>query len=73
MRPQRRQNWRFVGVVGGLFGTILLALYPIAIQPYLDSSEWKTTQQHTRKSIVQEEVQPGGMRVWSDPFERKKR
>ncbi|ODM89070.1 Small integral membrane protein 20 [Orchesella cincta] len=30
-------------------------------------------QRHTRQGIKQEEIQPGNMKVWSDPFGRKKK
>ncbi|CAG7721259.1 unnamed protein product, partial [Allacma fusca] len=29
-------------------------------------------QARNRAGVKQEEIQPGGMKVWSDPFERKK-
>lgn len=50
---------------------VVLALYPIVIHPYLFVHEYKQIQKHTRKDIDQESVQPGGMKVWSDPFGRK--
>ncbi|XP_033106018.1 small integral membrane protein 20-like [Anneissia japonica] len=51
----------FVGLVG-------VALYPIIIQPYFNPKPWQNTQKEARKDINQEDIQPGGMRVWSDPF-----
>lgn len=38
-------GWRFAALVGGLVGALGLALYPIAIAPYLNSDEWKKIQE----------------------------
>ncbi|OWR51967.1 hypothetical protein KGM_213254 [Danaus plexippus plexippus] len=59
-------------MIGGLVGLIGLTLYPIVISPMIDVSEYKEIQKVTRKNINQEEIQPGNMKVWSDPFGRKK-
>ncbi|XP_068623193.1 small integral membrane protein 20 [Battus philenor] len=66
------KGWRYTAFVGGLVGIIGLALYPIAVSPMLDPSEYKRIQKETRKNIRQEDIQPGNMKVWSDPFGRKK-
>uniref|UniRef100_A0A023G992 Putative secreted protein n=1 Tax=Amblyomma triste TaxID=251400 RepID=A0A023G992_AMBTT len=58
-------------ILGGFVTAVVAALYPIAIHPYLHVDEYKQVQQQTRKGIDQESVQPGGMKVWSDPFGRK--
>lgn len=58
-------------LIGGFAAAVVLALYPIVIHPYLFVHEYKQIQKHTRKDIDQESVQPGGMKVWSDPFGRK--
>ena len=59
-----------MGVITGVIG---LALYPIAVKPYIDASSWKKIQSQNREDmgITREERQPGGMKVWQDPFERK--
>ncbi|XP_053616383.1 small integral membrane protein 20 [Plodia interpunctella] len=66
------RNARYVVFLTGFVGFIGLTLYPIAISPMLDSSEYKKIQKETRKHIDQEKIQPGNMPVWSDPFGRKK-
>jgi len=33
-------GWRYAALVGGLVGSIVLAMYPIAIHPYLYPDKW---------------------------------
>ncbi|KAI5635241.1 hypothetical protein NE865_12033 [Phthorimaea operculella] len=66
------KGWRYTAFIGGFVGLIGLTLYPIAISPMIDSSEYKKIQRETRRGIRQEDIQPGNMKVWSDPFDRKK-
>lgn len=65
-------GWRYATLIGSLVGLIGVVFYPIAIDPYLNPDKWKKIQNETRKGIQQEEIQPGGMKVWSDPFDRPK-
>ncbi len=37
----RLVGWKYAAVVGGLFGTIALAMYPIAVDPYLNPKQWR--------------------------------
>ncbi|XP_046560354.1 small integral membrane protein 20-like [Haliotis rubra] len=62
---------RNVLVLGALVGGIGLTLYPIMIQPYMHPEEWQKMQRSTRAGIDRESIQPGGMKVWSNPFEKK--
>lgn len=66
-------GWRFAAFIGGLVSVIGVTIYPIIIDPWLDASEYKKRSAEIRQKagIVQSEVQPGGMKVWSDPFDRK--
>ena len=66
------RGWRYVAFVASIFGGVGLAIYPIIVAPYLDPSKYQEIQHVTRAGINQEDVQPGGMKVWTDPFERKK-
>ncbi|XP_004922839.1 small integral membrane protein 20 [Bombyx mandarina] len=66
------RGWRYTAFIGGFIGLLGLTLYPIAISPMIDVSEYKQIQKEARKNIRQEDIQPGNMKVWSDPFERKK-
>ncbi|XP_022185238.2 small integral membrane protein 20 [Nilaparvata lugens] len=68
---KKLQGWRFAGFVGGMLGVLGLALYPIMIYPMYNTDEYKKLQAIGRKNINQEDIQPGGMRIWSDPFGRK--
>ncbi|CAH4034937.1 unnamed protein product [Pieris brassicae] len=66
------KGWRYAAFLGGFIGFIGLTLYPIAVSPMMDSSKYKEIQKETRKNIRQEDIQPGNMNVWTDPFDRKK-
>ncbi|CAK8686233.1 unnamed protein product [Clavelina lepadiformis] len=55
----------------GLVIAVGLAFYPIYILPLYHPERYQQVQEEARKGITQEEVQPGDMRVWSNPFEPK--
>lgn len=59
-------------MIGGLVTSITVALYPIAIEPMMNPEKYKKLQKITREGINQDQIQPGNMKVWSDPFDRKK-
>ncbi|XP_077864879.1 small integral membrane protein 20-like [Saccoglossus kowalevskii] len=63
------RNW---WVAAGMVTLISAALLPVVVQPWLNPKTWQDVQKESRKGIKQEEIQPGGMRVWSDPFEPRK-
>ncbi|XP_077291063.1 small integral membrane protein 20-like [Arctopsyche grandis] len=60
------------GIYIGFVGAVVAAMYPIAISPMIDPTYYKDLQKITRKDVIQENIQPGNMKVWSDPFDRKK-
>ncbi|XP_072945287.1 small integral membrane protein 20 [Epargyreus clarus] len=66
------KGWRYIAFLSGFVGLLGVTLYPIAISPMIDASEYKKIQKEARKNIRQEDIQPGNMKVWSDPFGRKK-
>eukprot|EP00055_Hartaetosiga_balthica_P013319 m.67797 g.67797 ORF g.67797 m.67797 type:complete len:71 (+) comp8227_c2_seq3:1715-1927(+) len=68
--PPKLKNLVTISVVVG--GTIA-ALYPIVIAPFMDSSEYKNSQQEflKRANLSKEDIQPVGLPVWSDPFKKK--
>jgi len=70
--PARLVGWRFGAFLGSLVGSILLATYPIIISPYLYPEEWQKMSKEVRDQhgIKPEDIQPGNMKVWSDPFDR---
>ncbi|KAF7273804.1 small integral membrane protein 20 [Rhynchophorus ferrugineus] len=65
-------GWKYAALIGGLVASIALASYPIIIDPMINPDKWKNIQQKTRANINQEDIQPGNMKVWTDPFDRKK-
>lgn len=66
------KGWRFGVFVGSIVGFIGLSIYPIIITPYLHPEKWKQQSKEIRQmhNIQQESIQPGGMKVWTDPFDR---
>ena len=40
MGSVRLTGWRYGMLIGGLVGGIALVMYPIAVMPYMDSSQW---------------------------------
>ena len=66
------KGWRFAGFVGSIVAAVGVACYPIIISPYLYPEQWKhmSKEIREREGIKQENIQPGGMKVWTDPFDR---
>ncbi|XP_077333806.1 small integral membrane protein 20 [Lithobates pipiens] len=62
---------RGVLVFGGFIAAVAAALYPIFYHPMTHLDEYKKEQSINRQGVVQEDVQPIGLKVWSDPFSRK--
>lgn len=65
-------GWKYAAFLGALVGSISLAIYPIIISPYLYPEKWKAQSKQIREAynIKQEDIQPGNMKVWTDPFDR---
>ncbi|KFM67044.1 hypothetical protein X975_03165, partial [Stegodyphus mimosarum] len=72
MGPRRLKGVRAFAFYAGITGFIGAALYPIVIYPYFHVDEYKEVQKVNRAGIDQEAIQPGGMKVWTDPFDRRK-
>nr|CAH0111448.1 unnamed protein product [Daphnia galeata] len=66
------KGWKFVAMVGSVVGVIGLAIYPIIVSPMVNPEPYKRQQAVNRSGVKQEEIQPGNMKVWSDPFARPK-
>lgn len=66
------KGWKFGAFVGSIVGVVCVAVYPIVVSPYLHPEKWKQMSKDNREmhGINQEEIQPGNMKVWSDPFDR---
>ncbi|KAK3887435.1 hypothetical protein Pcinc_008438 [Petrolisthes cinctipes] len=65
------KGWRYAAFLGGFVGFIGAAIYPIIIYPMMNPEVYKKAQAENRKGINQEDIQPGNMKVWTDPFGRK--
>lgn len=66
---KRLKGWRYVAFISGIVGAIGLAVYPVIIKPMYDNSKYKDIQKIVRAGVHQDQIQPGNMRVWSDPFQ----
>ncbi|CAG9765234.1 unnamed protein product [Ceutorhynchus assimilis] len=65
-------GWKYAAFIGVMVSAIGLAAFPVIIDPMINTDKWKKIQEETRRNVRQEEIQPGNMKVWTDPFERKK-
>uniref|UniRef100_A0A7G3AFN5 Putative conserved protein with signal anchor n=1 Tax=Lutzomyia longipalpis TaxID=7200 RepID=A0A7G3AFN5_LUTLO len=63
---------RFNFLLYGFIGVLALTLYPIVVDPMINTNKYKKIQERNRAGVNQEEIQPGNMKVWSDPFDRRK-
>ncbi|CAG9864114.1 unnamed protein product [Phyllotreta striolata] len=72
MSASRFKGWRYAAFISGVVGAISLAIYPVIIDPMINTDKYKRIQEVTREGIIQENIQPGNMKVWTDPFDRKK-
>lgn len=57
--------------VGGLVALVGAACYAAIVYPMNHAAEYRRIQEETRKNIDREQIQPGGMRIWSDPFKER--
>jgi hypothetical protein len=66
------KGWRYGVFIGGLVGLIGATIYPVIIHPYLYPEKWKKQSKEIREvnNIQQDDIQPGGMKPWTDPFDR---
>ena len=70
------KGWRYSLFIAGIFGTLGLALYPIVFAPMQNPDEWNAIANAARKEALEkknltvENIQPGGMKVWTDPYDR---
>jgi len=63
---------KFMLVYGTFFGSVGLFCYGAIIFPMMNPDYFREMQAKGRAGINQADIQPGGMKVWSDPFDRKK-
>jgi len=71
--PKLLVGWRYAALWGGLVTAIGLAIYPVVVSPFMNPEEWRQISKETRDKhgIKQEDIQPGNMKVWTDPFDRQ--
>ncbi|GLG96106.1 Small integral membrane protein 20-like Protein [Gryllus bimaculatus] len=69
--PVILSGWKYVAFVGTLVGAIGITMYPIFIEPVLNVDKYKQIQARNREGVIQDAIQPGNMKVWSDPFGKK--
>ncbi|XP_063778171.1 small integral membrane protein 20 [Pseudophryne corroboree] len=62
---------RVVLIFGGFVAAVAAAFYPIYYHPLEHIEDYKKEQTVNRAGVIQENVQPPGLKVWSDPFSRK--
>ncbi|XP_038609147.1 small integral membrane protein 20 [Tachyglossus aculeatus] len=67
--PARRL--RTALIFGGFVSAVGAAFYPIYFRPLGRLEHYRKEQAINRAGIVQADVQPPGLKVWSDPFGRK--
>ncbi|XP_054855596.1 small integral membrane protein 20 isoform X1 [Eublepharis macularius] len=58
-------------IFGGFVAAMGAAFYPIYFRPLMFVDQYKKEQSINRAGIIQEDIQPAGLKVWSDPFGRK--
>ncbi|XP_011605008.1 small integral membrane protein 20 [Takifugu rubripes] len=62
------KNTRIALIFGGFVTAVAAAFYPIFFYPYMHKREYREVQKMNRDGINQADVQPVGVKVWSDPF-----
>lgn len=71
-QQKKLTGWRFAAAIGLFVGAIGAYSYPIIIAPMNNPDKWRKLSYEGRQNagIQQAEIQPGNMKVWSDPFDR---
>ncbi|KAK6493638.1 small integral membrane protein 20 [Huso huso] len=65
------RNTRIALIFGGFVTAVGAAFYPIFFHPLTHESEYKKVQHVNRAGINQGDVQPPGVKIWSDPYKSK--
>ncbi|KAJ8397702.1 hypothetical protein AAFF_G00433910 [Aldrovandia affinis] len=65
------RNARSTLIFTGFIAAIAAAFYPIFFHPLAHVNEYKQVQKENRAGINQADVQPVGVKVWSDPYKTK--
>ncbi|KAL3046342.1 small integral membrane protein 20 [Trematomus bernacchii] len=62
------KNARIALIFGGFVTAIAAVFYPIFVYPMVHNHEYRDVQKTNRAGVNQADIQPVGMKVWSDPF-----
>ncbi|XP_029310376.1 small integral membrane protein 20 [Cottoperca gobio] len=62
------KNRRIALIFGGFVTAIAAAFYPIFFYPLAHEKDYKVVQKTNRTGVNQAEIQPVGVKIWSDPF-----
>ncbi|KAM6895200.1 small integral membrane protein 20 [Lycodopsis pacificus] len=62
------KNLRIALVFGGFMTAVAAAFYPIFFYPLTHKEEYRDVQKVNRTGVNQADIQPVGVKVWSDPF-----
>ncbi|KAL0970465.1 hypothetical protein UPYG_G00242330 [Umbra pygmaea] len=65
------RNLRITLIFGGFITAVAAAFYPIFFHPLTHPADYKQVQRENRAGINQADVQPVGVKVWSDPYKPK--
>ncbi|XP_037116719.1 small integral membrane protein 20 [Syngnathus acus] len=64
------KNHKIVFIFGGFITAVAAAFYPIFFYPLTHKNEYREVQKTNRSGIEQADVQPLGVKIWSDPFKK---
>ncbi|KAK5848302.1 hypothetical protein PBY51_005929 [Eleginops maclovinus] len=62
------KNARIALIFGGFATAVAAALYPIFVYPMTHNNDYRDVQKMNRAGVNQADVQPVGVKVWSDPY-----
>ncbi|XP_037615277.1 small integral membrane protein 20 [Sebastes umbrosus] len=62
------KNQRIALIFGGFVTAVAAAFYPIFFYPMTHNEEYRDVQKMNRAGVNQADIQPVGVKIWSDPF-----
>ncbi|XP_034532569.1 small integral membrane protein 20 [Notolabrus celidotus] len=62
------KNKRIALVFGGFVTAVAAAFYPIFFHPLAHRDQYRQVQKMNRSDVNQADIQPVGVKIWSDPF-----
>ncbi|XP_077598317.1 small integral membrane protein 20 [Stigmatopora nigra] len=64
------KNRKIAFIFGTFVTAVAAAFYPIFFYPFAHKEEYREVQKLNRAGIEQADVQPVGVKIWSDPFKK---